>query len=283
MPKIEVGRENSAAIEVHYEDYGSGRPVVLIHGWPQAGTSWERQIPGLLAAGYRVVTYDRRGFGASSKPASGYDYDTMAGDLHTIVERLDLRDASLVGFSMGGGEVARYIGTYGTERIRTATLISAIPPFLLKRSDNPGGVDGSVFEGIIGGLEGDRPGFLTGFLNNFYNVDALGGSRISDEAVRMFWNSAVTASPIATVACVRAWLTDFRHDLEHFDVPTLILHGEADRIVPLEGSARRSHEAIDGSQLEIIPGAPHGMTWTHHDEVNKQLLAFLEARTHVTA
>jgi non-heme chloroperoxidase len=283
MPRIEVGRENSGPIELHYEDYGSGRPVVLIHGWPQSGSSWERQIPPLLASGYRVITYDRRGFGASSWPASGYEYDTFARDLNTIVERLDLRDVSLVGFSMGGGEVARYIGTYGTGRVRTATLISAIPPFLLKRSDNPDGVDGSVFEGIIAGLQGDRPGFLTGFLANFYNVDVLRGSRISDDAVRAFWNAAVTASSIATIECVRAWLTDFRHDLEHFDVPTLILHGEADRIVPLEVSAQRAHEAIEGSRLEIVAGAPHGMTWTHAEEVNKHLLAFLEARAHVTA
>jgi pimeloyl-ACP methyl ester carboxylesterase len=283
MPRIEVGRENSGPIELHYEDYGSGRPVILIHGWPQAGASWERQMVPLLGAGYRVIVYDRRGFGLSSKPAGGYEYDTLARDLHTIIERLDLRDVSLVGFSMGGGEVARYIGTYGSGRVRTATLVSAIPPFLLKGPDNPGGVDGSVFDGIIAGLEGDRPGFLTGFLSNFYNVDVLRGSRISDDAVRAFWNVAVSASPIATIECVRAWTTDFRHDLEHFDVPTLILHGEADRIVPADVSARPAHAAIDGSQLEILSGAPHGMTWTHADEVNGHLLAFLEARTHAAA
>ena len=283
MPRIEVGRENSGPIELYYEDYGTGRPVVLIHGWPQNCASWERQIPVLLHAGYRVVAYDRRGFGASSKPATGYDYDTMASDLNTLIARLDLREVSLVGFSMGGGEVARYIGRYGTERVRTATLMSAIPPFLLKRSDNPGGVDGSVFDGIIAGLEADRPGFLTGFLSNFYNVDVLGGTRISDDAVRAFWNVAVEASRIATIECVRAWLTDFRHDLEHFDVPTLIVHGEADRIVPAEVSARRAHDAVAGSQLEIVTGAPHGMTWTHADEVNERLLAFLEARTGAAA
>ncbi len=284
MPRIEVGRGYSTPIELAYEDYGDGQPVVLIHGWPQSAASWERQIPPLLSAGFRVVAYDRRGFGDSDKPATGYDYDTMSADLNAIIERLDLRDAALVGFSMGGGEVARYVGRYGTERLSSATLMSAIPPFLLKRPDNPEGVDGSVFEGILDGLAHDRPAFLSGFLANFYNVDALRGSRISDDAVRMFWNTAVRASSIATSDCVRAWLTDFRGDLPKFQgLPTLILHGEADRIVPAEVSGRRSHEAIPSSSLEIISGAPHGMTWTHADEVNERLIPFLKAKGRVAA
>ncbi len=283
MPYITVGQENSGAIDLYYEDHGAGRPVVLIHGWPQSSASWEKQLQPLITSGHRVIAYDRRGFGQSSQPATGYEYDTLARDLDTILTRLDLSDVSLVGFSMGGGEVARYIGKHGTARICAAVLISAIPPFLLKRADNPDGVDGGVFDGIVAGMEGDRPGFLDGFLRNFYNADVLMGKGISEEAIRSAWNTGVRASAIGSVECVRAWRTDFRHDLAHFDVPTLIVHGDSDRIVPLDISAKRAHEMIRDSQLEVITGAPHGLTWTHADQVNTTLLEFLEAHARVPA
>jgi non-heme chloroperoxidase len=275
MPHVTVGRENSGDIDLYYEDHGSGRPVVLIHGWPLSGRSWERQVPPLLAAGFRVVTYDRRGFGESSKPTVGYDYDTLAGDLRALLERLDLREVTLVGFSMGGGEVARYLGKYGSDRVRSAVFLAAIPPFLLKTPDNPAGVDGSVFEGIKQGIAADRPAFLDGFLKDFYNVDRLGGSRVSDALVRLSWNIAAAASPTATLDCVSAWLTDFRADLARIGVPTLVLHGDDDRILPLAVTADRTHDLVKGSRRVVIPGGPHGLTWTHADEVNRALLEFL--------
>ena len=275
MPHVSVGKENSSSIDLYYEDQGSGKPVVLIHGWPLSGRAWEKQLPALLGADYRVITYDRRGFGDSSKPTFGYDYDTFAADLHALMTRLDLRDAALVGFSMGGGEVARYIGRYGTERVRKAAFLAAIPPFLLKTADNPEGVDGGVFDGIKEGIARDRPAFLAGFLANFYNVDVLKGERVSDELVQLSWNIAALASPKATLDCVSAWLTDFRKDLSRVDVPTLVLHGDSDRIVPLESSAKRTHEAVKGSRYVVVKDGPHGLTWTHADEVNDALLDLL--------
>jgi len=275
MPYLTVGKENSGSIDLYYEDHGSGKPVVLIHGWPLSGRSWEKQLPALLEGGYRVITYDRRGFGDSSKPTSGYDYDTFAADLHALITKLDLRDAALVGFSMGGGEVARYLGTHGSERVRKAAFLAAIPPFLLKSADNPEGVDGGIFDGIKKGIAADRPAFLSGFLSNFYNVDVLKGKRISDEWVRLSWNIAAMASPKATLDCVSAWLTDFRKDLAKIDVPTLVLHGDSDRIVPLEASAKRTHEAVKGSRYVVVKDGPHGLNWTHADEVNRELLDLL--------
>lgn len=275
MNRIQVGKENSSTIDLYYEDHGSGRPVVLIHGWPLSAASWEKQVPALLDAGYRVVTYDRRGFGRSSQPATGYDYDTMSDDLQHILNKLELRDVTLVGFSMGGGEVARYLGAHGAGRVRQAVFMAAIPPFLLKGPDNPVAADATVFEGIQKGLVADRPAFLSGFLADFFNVDVLRGKRISDEAVRVAWSLGVSASPVATIACVRAWLTDFRPDLARIEVPTLVVHGDDDRIVPLGISGQRTHEAIRGSRLVTIHGGPHGINWTHADEVNRALLAFL--------
>lgn len=276
MPYLTVGKENSGTIDLYYEDHGSGNPVVLIHGWPLSGRSWEKQVPALLEAGYRVITYDRRGFGDSSKPTFGYDYDTLAADLHALMTKLDLRDAALAGFSMGGGEVARYLGAYGSERVRRAAFLAAIPPFLLKTADNPAGVDGAIFEGIKRDLAADRPAFLAAFLSNFYNVDVLGGKHISDDFVRLSWNIASGASPTATLACVSAWLTDFRKDLAKIDVPALVVHGDADRIVPLDVSGRRTHEAVGASRLVVVKDGPHGLTWTHAEEVNRALLEFLQ-------
>jgi non-heme chloroperoxidase len=275
MSYINVGQENSGKIDLYYEDHGTGKPVVLVHGWPLSGRSWEKQVPALFDAGYRVITYDRRGFGDSSKPTSGYDYDTFAQDLHKLVTKLDLREFALVGFSMGGGEVARYLGTYGTERVSKAVFISSIPPFLLKTSDNPEGVDGVVFEGIKKAIVADRPAFLSQFLSNFYNVDTLGGNLISDQAVQLSWNIAVSASPKGTLECVSAWLTDFRSDLKRIDIPTLVIHGDADRILPISLTGKRTPEFVKGSKLVVVEGGPHGMTWTHAEKVNHELLGFL--------
>ena len=272
---IKVGKENSTDIHLFYEDHGSGRPVVLIHGWPLSGRSWEKQKRALLPAGYSFITYDRRGFGDSSQPAFGYDYDTLAEDLHKLMTQLDLRDAALVGFSMGGGEVARYLGTYGSERVSKAVFISAVPPFLLKTPENPDGVDSSVFEGIREAILADRPAFLSAFLADFYNFDVLGGKLVSDQVVQSNWNVAVGASPKGTLDCVSAWGTDFRQDLVKINVPTLVIHGDADRILPLAATGPRTHAMVKGSRLVIVEGGPHGLIWTHAAQVNQALLGFL--------
>ncbi|HEV8479664.1 MAG TPA: alpha/beta hydrolase [Candidatus Eisenbacteria bacterium] len=273
---IHVGQENTTPIDLYYEDHGSGKPVVLIHGWPLDGASWEKQTAALLATGHRVITYDRRGFGKSSQPATGYEYDTFAADLSKVLNALDLHDVALVGFSMGGGEVARYLGTYGAERVSKAVFIGAVTPFLLKSSDNANGVDQSVFDGIQKGLANDRPGFLAQFLHNFYNVDVLGGKLISDEAVKSSWTVAVGASAKGTHDCVKAWYTDFRKDLAKIDVPTLVIHGEQDRIVPIAIAGALTHASIKGSKYVPVKDAPHGLLWTHAEQVNAELVSFLE-------
>jgi non-heme chloroperoxidase len=276
MPFVNVGKENSGEIELYYEDHGSGKPVVLIHGWPLDGASWEKQTLALLNSGFRVVTYDRRGFGKSSKPTFGYDYDTFAEDLHKLVSKLDLRNFALVGFSMGGGEVARYIGKYGTKHVSNAVFISAVPPFLLKTGDNPQGVDKSLFDGFRFAIAQDRPAFLSKFLSDFYNVDVLRGKAISEQAVQASWNVGMVASLRGTIDCVTAFgETDFRKDLEKIDIPTLVIHGTDDRIVPFPISGKRTAEMVKGSKLLIVEGAPHGLTWTHTEQVNKGLLDFL--------
>ncbi|GGZ02963.1 arylesterase [Streptomyces olivaceoviridis] len=275
MGFVTVGRENSESIELYYEDHGSGRPVVLIHGYPLNGHSWEKQERVLLEAGYRVITYDRRGFGRSSQPTVGYDYDTFAADLKALLEHLDLRDVVLVGFSMGTGEVTRYLGRYGSERVAKAALLGAIPPFLLKTDDNPEGVDGSVFEGIKEAVLKDRPAYFKDFLDNFYNVDMYAGTRISDQAWQNSFNVAVSASAWAAYACVDTWLTDFRDDLPKIDVPTLLVHGDADRILPYENTAERLPGLIKDLTFVTVEGGPHNIAWTHPEEVNAALLEFL--------
>lgn len=278
MSLISVGIENSLHINLHYEDLGVGKPVVLIHGWPQSGASWEKQTAALLEAGYRVITYDRRGFGKSTQPSTGYEYDMLVHDLDKVLTKLDLHDVTLVGFSMGGGEVARYLGKYGSERISKAVFIAAIPPYLQNAADNPEGVDGGVFDGIKVELRADRPAFLAGFLQNFYNTDVLGengSQKISHEVVAANWNIAVGASPKGTVDCVTAWGTDFRQDVAKINIPTLIIHGDADRIVPVAATATRMHHSIKGAKLVLVKDAPHGLVWTHADEVNQALLEFL--------
>jgi non-heme chloroperoxidase len=276
MPHITVGKENSCDINLYYEDHGAGKPIILIHGWPLSGASWEKQIPALLGAGYRVITYDRRGFGRSSQPNFGYDYDTLATDLQTLILNLDLHDATIVGFSMGGGEVARYLGKFGTERIAKAAFLAAIPPFLVKTPENPEGVDKSIFDGIEQAIVADRPAFLKQFLANFYNVDVLGGKLISDSAVQASWNIAVGASPKGTFDCVNSWQIDFRNDLKRITIPTLVVHGNADRILPLEATGTRTASFVKDSSLVVIDGGPHGLNWTHAEQVNQALLTFLQ-------
>src|ERR1700724_2902892 len=275
MPYITVGKENSGNIDLYYEDHGSGKPVVLIHGYPLSGASCEKQLPVLLDLGHRVITYDRRGFGKSSQPTTGYSYDTFADDLHKLVTHLKLRDFALVGFSMGGGEVARYLGKYGSKGVSKAVFISSVPPFLLKTPDNPEGVDGSVFEGIQKAVVADRYAFFTDFFKNFYNTDLLLGKRVSEQAVQASWNLAAGASATASLACVPTWHEDFRGDLSRIDVPTLVIHGDADRIVPIAAAGPRTAKLIKGARLSVVKDGPHCITWTHAEEVNAELLSFL--------
>lgn len=273
---ITVGQENSTPIDLYYEDHGSGKPVVLIHGYPLNGGSWEKQTTALLAAGHRVITYDRRGFGKSSQPTTGYDYDTFADDLHTLLTHLELRDVALVGFSMGGGEVARYLGKYGSDGVRRAAILSGVPPYLLKTPDNPEGVDRSVFTGIENAISADRYAFFRDFFANFYNTDVLLGKRVSEQTVQASWNVAVGSSAAATLQCVATWYTDFRVDLSRIDVPTLVMHGDADRILPLSASGARTAKLIKGAKYVVVREGPHNIAWTHAEIVNPELLSFLE-------
>jgi non-heme chloroperoxidase len=275
MPHVTVGKENSGNIDLYYEDHGSGQPVVLIHGYPLSGGSWEKQVSPLLSAGHRVITYDRRGFGKSSQPTTGYNYDTFAADLHKLITHLDLSDFSLVGFSMGGGEVARYFGKYGSKGVSKAVIISGVPPYLLKTPDNPEGVDGSVFEGIEKAVAADRYAFFTEFFKNFYNTDVFLNKRVSEEVVRASWNVAAGSSATASLACVPTWHEDFRKDLERIDVPALVMHGDADRILPIASAGLRTAKLIKGARLIVVKDGPHCITWTHADEVNPALVNFL--------
>lgn len=276
MAYITVGTENSTDIELYYEDHGSGQPVVLIHGYPLDGSSWEKQTAALLKAGYRVITYDRRGFGKSSKTTAGYDYDTFAADLNTVLTTLDLSDAVLVGFSMGTGEVTRYLGTYGSARVAKAAFLGSLQPFLLKTDDNPEGVPQEVFDGLMEAVTADRYAFFTGFFQNFYNSDQfLGTPRLSQEVLDAGWRLAANSGATASVAAQPTWLTDFRADIPKMDVPALILHGTADNILPIEATGRLFAKALPAAELVEIEGAPHGLLWTHAAEVNDVLLRFL--------
>jgi non-heme chloroperoxidase len=275
VPYVKVGEENSASIDLYYEDHGSGSPVVLIHGYPLSGRAWDKQVPALLEAGHRVITYDRRGFGKSSQPASGYDYDTFAADLKTLMDTLDLNEATLVGHSMGTGEVTRYLGAYGSARVARAVLVSPIPPFLLQTEDNPEGLPGSLFEGFIETAKADTPAWMKGFLENFYNIDLLGGTLVSDQAFQASWNIAVAASATAAVACIPTWETDFRDDLPKIDVPVLVVDGDADRILPFDCTGKRLPGLIKDVELVVVEGGPHAIAWTHANRVNQALLGFL--------
>jgi pimeloyl-ACP methyl ester carboxylesterase len=275
MATITVGKENSTPIELYYEDHGSGSPVVLIHGWPLSGASWEKQTAALLDAGYRVITYDRRGFGRSSKPGVGYNYDTFAADLDKLLKKLNLKKVALVGFSMGSGEVTRYIGKYGTGRVRRAVLIGTLGPYLVKTKDNPEGVDAKVFDDIKAAIRADRPAFLMEFLRNFYNYDVTGGTLVSERVLEDNWNVAAGASSIATLACVDCWIEDFRKNVAKNTVPTLILHGDADRILPPDATSRRQAKMIKNVKFVELPGGSHGVLWTHADRINSELVRFL--------
>ncbi|MFI6575148.1 alpha/beta fold hydrolase [Nocardiopsis sp. NPDC050513] len=276
MGRITVGTENSDPIELHYEDQGAGQPVVLIHGYPLSGRSWEKQTAALLDAGYRVITYDRRGFGQSSQPSTGYDYDTFAADLKTVLETLDITDAVLVGFSMGTGEVARYLGTHGSGRVAKAVFLAALEPFLLKTEDNPGGAaPREFFEGIVATVKADRYAYFSDFFQNFYNLDEFLGTRISQEAVQASWDVAAGSGAVAAAAAPLTWFTDFRADIPKVDVPALIVHGTADGILPVEATGRPFSALLPSAEYVEIEGAPHGLLWTHAAEVNEALLAFL--------
>ena len=279
MPFVKVGTENSAEIEVHYRDHGSGKPIVLIHGYPLDGNSWERQEWALLQAGYRCISYDRRGFGKSSQPTTGYDYDTFAADTKAVLDHLALgEDVVLAGFSMGTGEVTRYLAKYGSSGVSKAVLFGVIPPFLLQTDDNPKGVPGDVFEGIKQQVLADRYKWFDDFFANFYNTDVLAPERIGDAALRASFQVAAGASPYASYACVDTWLTDFREDLPKIDIPTLVVHGTADRILPFESTAARlrDEKLIADLTFVEIPNGPHNVGWTFPDECNKALLDFLK-------
>ena len=277
MGTITVGRENTAPIDLYYEDNGSGPPVVLLHGWPLDSRSWEGQLPALVQAGNRVVTYDRRGSGRSSRPTGGHDFDTLAADLDTVLSTLDLHGVVLVGFSLGTGEVARYVGRYGTERLRGCVLIESLAPSFTKSADNPQGVDRAAVEGVQQAILADRYAWLTGLIGDFLNLDDYLGKRVSEETVRAMWQAGADASPLATWAGPLDWLDDFTEDITRMTVPTLIMHGTADRILSIDGQGRRLHAALPDARYVEIEGGPHVVCVTHRDEVNRELLAFLSA------
>jgi pimeloyl-ACP methyl ester carboxylesterase len=277
MPFLTVGKENTSDIQIYYEDRGTGEPVVLIHGWPLAGGSWERQSAALLAAGYRVVTYDRRGFGRSSAPSIGYDYDTLAGDTAKLLDALDLNDVTLVGFSMGGGEVARYMGKYNSGRVAKVCFMSSICPALRKDGQNPEGVDPKVFDDIKSKIEKDRFDFLSTWTRTFYNHGLLSSAHSSDAVIQATFNVAASSSYQAMLNCVDAWLEDFRDDVLSIKVPTLVIHGDADKVLPIEATGART-AAMLKADFVVIEGGPHGLNWTHATEVNTALLHFVSQK-----
>ncbi|MDE1160846.1 MAG: alpha/beta hydrolase [Acidobacteriaceae bacterium] len=275
MAFLTVGKENNADIQIYYEDRGTGKPVLLIHGWPLSGASWEKQVAALLAAGYRVITYDRRGFGRSSAPSEGYNYNTLAEDTYKLIEALDLKDLTLVGFSMGGGEVARYLGKYNDGRVTKACFMASIAPALRKDGSNPEGVPAEVFEGIKQGIEKDRYVFLEGFLKNFYSKKLVGGTDISDAAIHASFNVAAASYYVGMLTCVDAWLEDFREDLKQVTIPVQVIHGNDDQILPIDATGNRMPALIPTAKLHVVDGGPHGLNWTHATEVNEVLLKFL--------
>jgi len=271
MPKLNVAKD----VDIFYVDYGTGRPVVLIHGWPLSHKAWESQIAALVDAGFRVIAYDRRGFGKSSAPGEGYDYDTFASDLNQIMTQLDLREAGLVGFSMGGGEVVRYLSTYGSDRVRKAVLVASIIPLVAQKDDNPNGVPQNVFDDILRALKTNRPAFLTGFGKNFYNYSE-DKQTVTPEQLHYDWSIAVHASPIATIGAAKAWMdTDFREESKNIKVPTLIIHGDSDNTVPIATSADQAAKIIPNNEYKIYKDGAHGLNVTHADQLNKDLIAFL--------
>jgi non-heme chloroperoxidase len=275
MAYVTVGRENSAAIRIYYEDHGSGSPVVLVHGYALNGHSWEKQETALLAAGYRVISYDRRGFGASSRPSTGYDFDTLATDLHLLLSSLDLRGVVLAGSGMGTGEITRYLATYGPARVSAAVLVAPLLPFLVKTGDNPDGLDQRVFDAMTARITADRPAAMKDLLDDAYNVDLLGGTRVSDQAWQNSFYAALSASAQAVLTCVTACQEDFRADLATISIPVLVIHGDQDRILPYEATSRRLPDLLHNARSTLIAGGPHAIIWTHADEVNQAVLQFI--------
>lgn len=278
MPYITVGKENSSDIKIHYEDHGKGSPVILIHGFPFSGAAWEKQEAELLKTNHRVITYDRRGFGQSSHPSIGYNYDTFADDLHQLIIELNLKDVTLIGHSMGTGEIARYLGTFGSKQISRAIFISPIPPFLLKTEDNPTGVDGSVFDGIKAAIVEDRAEYIAEFIKHFYKTEKGFGKVVSTGKTRTDFHLGTSASAIATLACVSAWLTDFRQDLPKIDIPCLVIHGVDDAILPIEATGELLAKALKARLVKVEDGS-HGIPWTHADIINKEIIDFMNERT----
>lgn len=283
MAYLAVGTENSSSVELYYEDHGSGQPIVLIHGYPLSGRAWDKVVPVLLGAGYRVITYDRRGFGKSSQPTTGYDYDTFAADLNALMESLELESTILMGHSMGTGEVVRYLGTYGSARVAKAVLVSPILPFLLQTDEDPEGLPADLFAQFTDAAKADTPAWMKGFLESFYNFDVLGGTLVSDQAFQASWNIATAASAVAAVACIATWETDFRNDLSKIEVPLLVVQGDADRILPFPYTGKRLSGAIADLELVLIEDGPHGIAWTHPERITSALFQFTGADAPVAA
>jgi non-heme chloroperoxidase len=277
MPYVTVGRENSGDIRLYYEDHGTGPPVVLVHGYLADGHSWEKQEPALLTAGYRVIAYDRRGSGCSSRPAAGYDYDTLAADLGVLMDELDLRDAVLAGCCCGTGDVLRYLGTCGPRRVRAAALLAPVPPFLPGCGASRAGPDPDGLDAFLAGLAADRPAAVKSYLDRYYNLDLLGGRRVSDQAWQNSFHVAIRVSPAAARGCATAWREDFRADAGRILVPVLVVQGTEDRITPPGASGNRLAALLADARLVLIPGGPHAILWTHAAEVNRALLRFVLA------
>jgi non-heme chloroperoxidase len=275
MPFVTTGRENSAAIRIYYEDHGTGSPVVLVHGYALNGRSWEKQEAALLAAGHRVIAYDRRGFGASSRPSVGYEFDTLAGDLHALLSALDLHSVVLAGFAMGTGEVTRYLATHGSGRVSAAVLVAPLPPFLLKTNDSPDGIDSGVFARMAARIAADRPAAMKDFMDDSYNIDLLGGDRVSDQAWQNTFYMAIAASAHAARDCVTACLEDFRADLATISIPVLVIQGDQDRVLPYPATGKRLPVLLRDARSVVIAGGPHAIIWTHADEVNQAMLQFI--------
>jgi non-heme chloroperoxidase len=274
MSFLKVGSENQTDIKLYYTDHGRGEPVILIHGYPFSGMAWERQEAFLLEQGYRVITYDRRGFGKSSQPSKGYDYDTFASDLDTLINTLDLTGVTLIGHSMGTGEIARYIGKFGSSKVSRAIMVSPIPPFLLKTPDNETGVERQIFEDFKQAIKEDRYAFMTEFLDKFYSRSFMNGEKVSDEKLRADFNLGVSSSPIGFLRCVDSWIEDFRDDVESMHLPLLVVQGDDDQILPLE-STGKALTSLKG-ELHVISGGSHGIPWTHADEINQAMMKFME-------
>ena len=273
MPKLTV----SEGVKLNYVDYGTGRPVILIHGWPLSHKAWEAQIATLVEEGFRVIAYDRRGFGDSCSPWDGYEYDTFADDLHALITQLSLKDVTLVGFSMGGGEVVRYLSRHGSKNVKSAALVASIVPLVKKKADNPAGVPQEALDGIQKEIIENRPAFLKQFVQNFYNYTAK-KETVSAEQIQYDWSVAVHASPRATLLAAQAWMdTDFREEAKKIDVPTLIIHGDADQLVPIETAGNQAAELIPGNTYKVYKDGPHGLNLTHKEQFNKDLVAFLKA------